>query len=157
MPTVLRCLFDGVGGLGLNWWSREPTKQWMMGVSPTNNYHIFFWFFATQLHADDTHQQEAASFGSSELSGRTAPGLSLATWGGSFVPDAAPDVFIPYGAPHDSLCAKWEERKVILWFSHVRTTQKWIRTRHTRQIVSIYQITETMWRIFFIWGVINFY
>ena len=62
-----------------------------------------------------------------------------------------------FRAGRSAWCAKWEERKVILWFSHVRTTQKWIRTRHTRQIVSIYQITETMWRIFFIWGVINFY
>ena len=43
--------------------------------------------------------KKAVMFGSSELSGRTAPGLLLATWGGSFaIGDAAPDVFIPYGA-----------------------------------------------------------
>ena len=101
---------------------------------------------------------KAASFGSSELSGRTAPGLSLATWGGSFaVEDAAADIFISYGAPQDSLCAKQEERKVHLGFSHVRTTQKWMRTRHTRQIVSIHKMTVRVWQILFIWGVINFY
>ncbi len=53
--------------------------------------------------------KKAASFGSSKLSDRTAPGLSLGTWGGSVVsPDAAPDVFILYDAPQDSLCAKHE-------------------------------------------------
>ena len=59
--------------------------------------------------------KKAASFGSSESSGRTAPGLSLGTWGGSVVsPDAAPSVFISYGAPQDSLRAKREERKANL-------------------------------------------
>jgi hypothetical protein len=44
--------------------------------------------------------KKAAMFGSSKLRGRTAPGLLLATWGGSFaIGDAAPDVLIPYGAP----------------------------------------------------------
>ena len=126
---------------GVNWWLRESTKQWMTGVSCQQIITVFFCFFNTQLHAEILTNKKAALFGSSKLSGGTAPGLSLGTWGGSIVsPDAAPDVFISYGAPQDSLCTKREERTVILWFSHMRTTQKWMRTRHTRQIVSIHKM-----------------
>ena len=61
---------------------------------------VFFVFFTHDYIPTILTNKKAATFGSSELSGRTAPGLLLATWGGSFaIGDAAPDVFIPYGAP----------------------------------------------------------
>jgi hypothetical protein len=86
----------------------------MMGVS-WRIITIFFDFLQHNYTTTILTNKKAASFGSSKLSGDTAPGLSLATWGGSFaVEDAAADVFISYGAPQDSLCAKREERKVIL-------------------------------------------
>ena len=85
------------------------------GGESENNYTVFFDFLQHNYTTTILTNKKAASFGSSELSGHTAPGLSLATRGGSLVtPDAAPEVFIPYGAPQDSLCAKREERKVVL-------------------------------------------
>ena len=78
-----------------------------MGVSLIT---VFFCFFTHNYTPMILTNKKAASFGSSELSGRTAPGLPLGTWGGSVVsPDAALDVFISYGAPQDSLRAN--ERK----------------------------------------------
>ena len=54
---------------------------------------------------------KATSFGSSELTGRTARGTLLAIWGRSFaVEDAGADVFILYGAPQDSYVLSQRKR-----------------------------------------------
>ena len=84
------------------------------GGESTNNYCIFLFFLHDNYTLMILANKKAASFGSSELSGRTAPGLSLATWGGDFATqDATSKVFIAYGVLQDSLCAKREETKVI--------------------------------------------